>query len=53
MLWQSKLQKDFAFSSTKVKYIAIDDTYKEMFWLMSFFKDLKLNQDEYVIYCDS
>ena len=42
-----------ALSTTKVEYIAAIEVGKEIAWIKAFFKELGLQQDEYVIYCDS
>lgn len=53
MSQQSKLQKCVTISSTTAEYIFIIDACKEILWLMNFFKELKLNHDEYIIHRDS
>ena len=51
--WQSKLQKCVALSLTEVEYIAAIEAGKEILWMKSFFKELGLKEDEFVVYCDS
>ena len=51
--WQSKLQKCCALSTTKAEYIAATEADNEILWMKTFFKELGLKQDEYVVYCDS
>ena len=51
--WQSKLQKCVALSTTEAKYIVATEASKEILWMKTFFKELDLKQDEYVVYCDS
>ena len=51
--WQFKLQKCVALSATEVEYIVATEVGKEILWMKTFFKELGLKQDEYVIYCDS
>ena len=50
--WQSKLQKCVALSTTEAEYIAATETSKDILWMKSFFKELGLKQDAYVVYCD-
>ena len=51
--WQSKLQKCVALSTTEAEYIAVTEAGKELIWIKTFFKELGMQQDEYVVYCDS
>ena len=51
--WQSKLQKCVALSTTEAKYIAAIEAGKDMVWIKAFFKELGLEQDKYVVYCDN
>ena len=51
--WQSKLQKCVALSTTEAEYIAVTEAGKELVWIKTFFKELGMQQDEYVVYCDS
>ena len=52
VLWQSKLQKCVALSTTKTEYIAANEASKEMLWLKQFLQELGLKQDGYVVNCD-
>jgi len=51
--WQSKLQKCVALSTTEVEYIAITKAAKELLWMKKFLQELGLQQDRYLLYCDS
>ena len=51
--WQSKLKKCVALSTIEVEYIVATEAGKEILWMKTFFKELGLKQDEYVVYCDS
>ena len=51
--WQSKLQKCVSLSTIEVEYIATTEADKEILWMKTFFKELSMKQDEYVVYCDS
>ena len=51
--WQFKLQKCVALSTTEVEYIVATEDAKEILWMKTFFKELGLKQDEYVVYCNS
>ena len=51
--WQSKLQKCVALSTTEAEYIAITEASKELLWMKKFFKELGMNQNKYILYCDS
>ena len=51
--WQSKLQKCVALSTTEAECIAAMEAGKEIVWIKAFFKELGLQQDKYVVYCDS
>ena len=51
--WQSRLQKCVASSTIGAEYIATNEVGKEMLWLKRFFQELGLNQDGYVVNCDS
>jgi hypothetical protein len=53
VLWQSKLQKYVALSTTDAEYIAAIEAGKKMLWMKRFLQNLGLKQDEYVVYCDS
>ena len=51
--WQSKLQKCVALSTTGAEYIAVTEGCKEFLWLKKFLKELGLEQEKYVLYCDN
>ena len=51
--WQSKLQKCVALSTTKAKYIAITEGFKEALWMIKLLEELGLKQEKYVVYSDS
>lgn len=51
--WQSKLQKCVALSTTEAEYIAITEACKEMLWMKRFLIELGINQNQYIVYCDS
>lgn len=51
--WQSKLQKCVALSTTEAEYIAAVEASKEMLWLKRFLQELGLQQEEYIVFCDS
>ncbi|CAL1413563.1 unnamed protein product [Linum trigynum] len=53
VLWQSKLQKCVALSTTEAEYIAVTEACKEMLWLKKFLQELGIKQERYVLYCDS
>ena len=47
------MQKCVALSTTEAEYIATTKAGKEIVWVKAFFKELGLQQDEYMVYCDS
>jgi transposase InsO family protein len=51
--WQSRLQKCVALSTTEAEYIAITEAAKELLWMKKFLQELGLQQERYVLYCDS
>ena len=51
--WQSRLQKCFALSTTEAEYIAITEASKELLWMKKFLQELGLQQERYLLYCDS
>ena len=51
--WQSMLQKCVALSTTKAEYIAITKASKELLWMKKFLQELGLQQERYLLYCDS
>jgi ribonuclease HI len=51
--WQSRLQKCVALSTTEAEYIAIIEAAKELLWMKKFLQKLSLQQERYLLYCDS
>ena len=51
--WQSKLQKYVASSTIEAEYIAAEEAVTKMLWLKRFLQELGVNQDEYIVLCDS
>ena len=51
--WQSMLQKCVALSTTKAEYIVITKASKELLWMKKFLQELGLQQERYLLYCDS
>jgi hypothetical protein len=51
--WQSRLQKCVALSTTEAEYIAITEAAKELLWMKKFLQELGLQQERYLLYCDS
>jgi hypothetical protein len=51
--WQSRLQKCVVLSTTKVEYIAITEAAKELLWMKKFLQELGLQQERYLLHCDS
>ena len=51
--WQFKLQKCVDLCKTEAKYIAATEADKQTLWIKTFFKELGLKQEEYVVHCDS
>jgi len=51
--WQSRLQKCVSLSTTEAEYIATTEACKEMLWMKRFIEELGLEQENYVIFCDS
>ena len=51
--WASWLQHCIALSSTEAKYLALSEGAREMIWLQWLLGDLKVNQNEYNIFCDN
>ena len=51
--WQSKLQKCVALSTTEAEYIVVTEARKEIVWIKAFFKELGLEQDKCVVFCNS
>ena len=51
--WKSQLQSVVALSSTEAEYIAATEAAKEAMWIKGLLMELKLMQQEVVIYSDS
>lgn len=51
--WQSRLQKCVSLSTTEAEYVAATEAGKEMLWLKRFLQELGIQQEEYIISCDS
>lgn len=51
--WLSRLQKCVSLSTTEAEYVAATEAGKEMLWLKRFFQELGVQQEEYIVYCDS
>jgi hypothetical protein len=51
--WQSRLQKCVALSTTEAEYIVITEVAKELLWMKKFLQELGLQQERYLLYCDS
>ena len=46
VLWQSRLQKTVALSTTKAEYMATVEAGKEILWIKDFIGELGIRQDE-------
>ena len=53
MSWQSRLQKCIALLTIEVEYIVIIEASKELLWMKKFLQELGLQQERYLLYCDS
>ncbi|KAL6514292.1 hypothetical protein OROMI_034346 [Orobanche minor] len=51
--WKSKLQKCVALSTMEAEYIAAAEAGKEILWVKRFLQELGVNQEEYLVHCDS
>ena len=51
--WRSKLQRCVSLSTTEAEYIALSEAGKEVLWIKTFFEDLGLEQQKYVLFCDN
>ncbi|GAB2302035.1 hypothetical protein Dimus_038790 [Dionaea muscipula] len=51
--WQSKLQKCVALSTTEAEFIAATEASKELLWMKRFFTELGIEQEKFVLHCDS
>lgn len=53
VVWQSKLQKCVALSTTVAEFIAITEACQELLWLKKFLQEFGLSQERYVLHFDS
>ncbi|GJV32620.1 putative RNA-directed DNA polymerase [Tanacetum coccineum] len=53
VLWQSRLQKCVALSTTEAKYVAAMKACKELLWLKRFLQEFGFKQQRYVVLCDN
>ncbi|CAH9086863.1 unnamed protein product [Cuscuta epithymum] len=53
VVWQSRLQRCVALSTTEAEFIAITEACKELLWLKKFLRELSFVQDKYLLFCDS
>ncbi|GKA51739.1 retrovirus-related pol polyprotein from transposon TNT 1-94 [Tanacetum coccineum] len=53
VLWQSRLQKCVALSTTEAKYVAAMKACKELLWLKMFLQELGFKQQRYAVLCDN
>jgi hypothetical protein len=51
--WQSRLQKCVVLSTIEAEYIAITEAAKELLWIKKFLQELGLQQERYLLYCNS
>jgi hypothetical protein len=51
--WVSRLQHSIAVSSTEAKFMALSEGAREMVWLQQLLSDLRCQQSDYVLFCDS
>ena len=51
ILWQSRLHKVVALSTTEAKYMATIEAGKELLWMEEFVKELWIQQGEFPLYC--
>lgn len=51
--WASRLQHSVALSSAEAEYLALSEGAREMIWLQLLFGELKYQQSDYVLFCDS
>lgn len=49
VLWQSRLQKCVALSTSDTEYIAVTEAVREMLWIKQFLQNLGLKQNRYVV----
>ena len=53
VLWQSRLQKVVALSTTKAEYMAAAKANKEIIWMKEFIGELGIQEDEFQLHCDN
>ena len=51
--WRASLQKVVALSSTKAEYMALTKAIKEALWLLGLVRELKIDQEQIVVFCDN
>ena len=51
--WRATLQKVVALSSTEAKYMALTEAIKEALWLLGLVRELKIDQEQIVVFCDN
>ncbi|GKV32746.1 hypothetical protein SLEP1_g41331 [Rubroshorea leprosula] len=51
--WKSKLQKSVSLSTTEAEYVALSEAGKEIVWMKTFFEELGLKQERFVLFCDN
>ncbi|GKV10025.1 hypothetical protein SLEP1_g21450 [Rubroshorea leprosula] len=51
--WKSKLQKSVSLSTTEAECIALSEAGKEIVWMKTFFEELGLKQEGFVLFCDN
>ena len=51
--WKANLQLVVALSTTKAKYIVVIEVIKEAIWLKGIIKELGIEQDQIVVFCDN
>ena len=52
-MWQSRLQKSVALSTTEAEYMAVVQVAKEVIWMKDFIRELGIRQEEFRLYGDS
>ncbi|GKV11817.1 hypothetical protein SLEP1_g23036 [Rubroshorea leprosula] len=51
--WKSRLQKSVSLSTIEAEYIALSEVGKEIVWMKTFFEELGLKQERFVLFCDN
>ena len=51
--WKGNLQPVVALSTTKVEYIVVTEAIKEEIWLKGIIKELGIEQDQIIVFCDN